>query len=90
MKLLYCKRCHDIFRLFFARQDCGCGAVSGAYLDNERVEYSGPAVPLGIANSSFGAAVESQPASGDGKVFDAFVIPKQCDTFVKVDDEQVS
>ncbi len=87
MKLLYCRICEDVFRLRYVPRKCLCGHTSGRYVDSQRAEYSGlMATPVGFANSSFEDAFENRPESGQGKVFEAFVIPKQCDTFVKVDD----
>ncbi len=85
MKLLYCGRCHDIFALF-PRQEkrCECRASRGAYLDDFiHAWYCGPCVPLGIDTMSFLEAIEDQPDQGGGRTFEAFVIPRECPTFVK-------
>jgi hypothetical protein len=87
MKLLFCKNCQDVIRLQQEEtRTCKCGKVSGKYLDELNAIYSGDdAVPMGIANGSFVEALHNQPEDGWGEVFTAFVIPKNCYTFEKVD-----
>lgn len=87
MKLLFCNSCNDTFRLFVdTPKTCHCGATQGQYeADGLHAWYSGPATPLGFANSSFVAALGGQPDSGWGTPFTAFVIPKECPTFAKRD-----
>ena len=82
MKLLYCVECQDVIRLVKEERKCSCGKVSGKYLDKLHAEYSGEeAVPIGFDNSSLIKAIQSQPDTGRGRRFDAFVIAKDCDTF---------
>jgi hypothetical protein len=83
MKLLYCKECHDIFSLSLELKSCTCGKSKGKYTDNFNARYSGPCIPLGIDNNSFRLALNNQPNSGQGFDFEAFVIPKVCNTFIK-------
>lgn len=85
MKLIFCRSCSDLIRLreSIFEQWCKCGASSGRYIDHINAIYSGEAIPLGLLNNELVAAIENQPESGQGKVFTAFVIPKQCPTFKK-------
>ena len=84
MKLLMCKNCGDIFNLDYQEKYCKCKGVKGKYLDNLNAEYPGSdAVPLGFANNSISVAINNQPLNGMGYNFNAFVIPKKCDTFIK-------
>ena len=85
MKQLFCDNCHDIFRLTEDIKTCECGKVSGQYYsDRITAWYKGEdAVPLGIANSTFVKALKNQPNKGAGFEFTAFVIPKECETFIK-------
>lgn len=84
MKLLFCKKCSDVFRLFDDLRVCACGETSGRYLNNLDAIYGGShAIPLGFVNDSFAEAITGQPESGLGRRFDAFVIPKTCFTFQK-------
>lgn len=85
MKLIFCTECHDIVKLTLETRSCKCGLCSGKYLNDVVAEYSGPAVPLGIDNSSFAEALRTQPRWGMGRVFTGFVIPKVCNTFKKLD-----
>ena len=84
MKLLFCRSCGDIFRLRYAEKQCECGQTKGRYLNREDAEYSGEhAVPMGIGNYALDNAIRNQPKEGEGKRFDALVIPEICNSFVK-------
>lgn len=84
MKLLLCKTCQDVIRLFAEERQCKCGAVRGRYVDDVNSVYSGDsAVPLGFSNSSLVSAMHNQPNSGLGRRFDAFVIPRNCPSYNK-------
>lgn len=79
MKLLWCPSCHDVLRLYPGPwRRCQCGRSAGRY-DAAGIEgsYSGEAVPLGIVNDSFAAAIRNRPDSGRGERFTAFVIPRE-------------
>lgn len=90
MKLLFCSICHDVFRLDHDARECHCGLVGGKYVDDLNAEYYGKdAIPLGFANETFAEAVCNQPHAGMGERFTAFVIPKECDTFKKVNKEDL-
>lgn len=86
MKLLYCNACGDLVVLNHRPRSCRCGHTSGRYLDDLNAVYTGDAVPIGFANPSFLQALKSQPEMGWGLVFEAFVIPRVCPTFVRVED----
>ena len=85
MKLLFCKSCADVFRLYVDHpKTCHCGKTRGQYeTDGLHAWFRGPAIPLGFANPSFLEAISNQPESGWGREFTAFVIQKDCDTFIK-------
>ena len=86
MKLIYCPGCHDVVKLARDRRDCECGACGGFYKDDGlNAIYVGPAIPLGFANNTLVKAIENQPDEGKGECFVAFVIPKSCSTFRKVE-----
>lgn len=87
MKLLFCKNCHDIFNLKVSiEKSCMCGKTKGMYIDKIHAQYSGEfAVLLGINNYSFLKAIQKLPDKNIGNVFEAFVISKNCETFVKKD-----
>lgn len=83
MKLIFCPDCGDIRALYTVeiKIECGCGKSSGIVSqDGLHATISGNAVPLGIHNREFMQALRQRPASGMGKEFLAFVIPKQCHT----------
>jgi hypothetical protein len=87
MKLVLCRKCQDIFKLDFNLRRCKCEECWGKYLpDGLNAIYGGIyAVPLGMANGSLVDAVKEQPAMGLGKKFEAFVIPRQCDTMKRME-----
>src|SRR5216684_593296 len=82
MKLLFCPSCQDVRKLLQTTVTCSCGASSGAYLDEVNAWIAGKAVPLGIANRSFGNALQHRPEEGWGCKFEAFVIPQKCQTIM--------
>jgi hypothetical protein len=85
MKLIYCPVCEDIVKLHRTLTTCQCGRSYGMYApDGYHAVYSGKAIPLELANSSFMFALNAQPESGNGQTFTAFMIPKKCPTFKKV------
>ena len=86
MKLLFCRGCGDVFNLGYKMKTCSCGKTYGKYIDNLNAIYSTneEAVPVGFSNPDFVHAIKNQPDKDYyGKRFEAFVIPKQCPTFVK-------
>lgn len=82
MKLLLCTECGDIFNLSYEVRQCTCGKTSGKYIDNLNAEYYG-GTPLGFDNRTLVEAIKQQPNDGLGRNFTAFVIPKQCKTFIR-------
>lgn len=86
MKLIYCPSCHDIRKLHFTLTTCRCGKSFGQYAaDGLYAFYGDRAVPLGIENKSFLQAIQNSPEGpGLGEKFEAFVIPRICDTFRRV------
>ena len=80
MKLIYCPHCGDILRLYFTARSCRCGKAGGYYRDRLNATITGNAIPLGFDNASFVAALIERPDDGAGRVFQAFIIPKKCDT----------
>jgi len=80
MKLIYCPQCGDILKLGYEWVDCLCGMSWGKYVDRINAVVSCNCIPLGFRNDSFTMAVRKQPKKGMGRRFEAFVIPKTCDT----------
>jgi len=89
MKLILCRNCGDVFKLDYKVRACKCGACKGQYLpDGLHAEYT-DGIPLGFANDSLMESLQRQPRVGWGEPFQAFVIPRHCDTMVLVHDLQV-
>lgn len=85
MKLILCKNCSDVIRLFEEVRHCKCGRTGGKYLNDVESEYWGEdAMPIGFANPSLLQALRGQPEKGKGREFKAFIIPKDCPTMKKV------
>jgi hypothetical protein len=88
VKLLFCPACQDVIK-FGTREKgkryCACGASYGYYLDSVNAVVGGKGVPLGFANSSLAHALINRPEEGNGRKFEAFVIPKECPT-IEVED----
>lgn len=90
MKLIFCKHCEDIYRLFKSEeyQFCKCGKSGGKYIDDKNAVYfekeENMSIPLGFNNYSFLFAINHQRFEGDGNKFESFVIPKKCESFVKI------
>lgn len=84
MKPVMCLLCQDVFKLDYKIRECKCGDSWGYYEeDGLHAVYGGAdAVPLGIANESLASAIRYRPSEGIGRTFDAFVIPKNCDTML--------
>ena len=81
MKLIFCLACSDLVALRVGvKRTCFCGKSWGEYLDDSIAKIGGRALPVGFLNKSFVHAVKYQPEGGQGKTFEAFVIPKHCPT----------
>ena len=86
MKLVFCKLCQDVVRLQEYNRACKCGESGGGYTDDLYAYYWGFAIPLGFSNPSLVDALKNQPESGMGLRFEAFVIPKDCETMTWLPD----
>jgi hypothetical protein len=85
MKLLFCNDCLSVFSLSpNIIKKCDCGNSEGKYSDNLNAVYKGNCIPLGFHNTEFINALKTQPKSGWGSDFKAFVIAKECETFKKI------
>ncbi len=83
MKLIYCPKCKDVFRLFFKHRSCKCGESGGYYEpDGLTAVINGKGIPIGFTNEGFALAIKNRPDEDifGGFLFDAFVIPKKCET----------
>lgn len=77
MKLIFCPHCHDVRKLHYEVVSCRCGKSSGQYLaDGVQARVMGDAIPLGILNSSFVAAIKARPEDGMVERVESFVIPR--------------
>lgn len=87
MKLLLCLQCEDVFKLRLnEHKTCKCEKCGGMYVDNlNAIYYGNKVIPIGFDNFSLAPAIKQQPEMGKGKNFEAFVIPKQCSTMVKLE-----
>ena len=83
MKLICCTVCQDILSLGNLIKHCGCGESSGRYVGKLHAEFSGPCIPIGIANIAFVDAIRCPTATD----MTAFVIQKRCDTMQRIGPE---
>lgn len=84
MKLLLCLNCSDVIKLDLEERKCKCGETKGKYLDNINAVYSGEtAIRLGIDNRSLSLSLLLENKGKRGVRFESFLIPENCDTFVK-------
>lgn len=80
MKLLFCKKCQDVFKLHKGKMfECLCGKSKGYYLQDESALISGECIPVGFANSSFADAINNRKKV-KSETFEAFIIPEKCKT----------
>ena len=87
MKLVFCPKCQDVFKLHPGPdRSCACGHSTGGLFDDLNGWYKG-GIPLGMANRSLTEAITEQTKSGLGPDFKAFVIPEKCDTLDNRNDE---
>lgn len=53
MKLLYCPRCEDVFKLSLKKvRQCDCGMVKGRYINHLLAETNGKGIHIAIGNGS--------------------------------------
>ena len=57
MKLLFCPKCFDVFKLTLKPRSCDCGEVKGQYIDNINAEVNGKGFSLAIGNGSLVGAI---------------------------------
>lgn len=90
MKLLFCLKCHDLFRLIEEPRTCLCGETRGQYIDDLNAIYSGPAITLGINNTEFAKCIRRRQDHPNDELprhllnFPAFVIQNNCETFKRI------
>lgn len=92
MKLIFCRKCQDLFRLYNqAWRKCVCGDSGGRYVDDQNAEISGAfAIPVGFHVDEFATAIKHQPFEGPGTTFTAFVIPSRCHTIRYIEKRKFS
>jgi hypothetical protein len=88
MKLVVCQACNDVFKLGRNREAkyCDCGLCGGYYEEDglNAVYWGEFAIPIGFNNRDLVEKIGNQPKKGNGLVFEAFVIPKECPTMQKI------
>lgn len=61
MKLLFCPKCQDLFRLDFELKTCKCGEVKGMYTGKTLSETNGKGLCLAIDNNDILRVLRSGP-----------------------------
>jgi hypothetical protein len=91
MKLVFCDKCQDLFRLTKRTRRCTCKNSGGKYRkDGLHAEVFGDAIPLGIHNRYFLEALRARPKTGMGNDFNAWVIAEECPTITVVEDPKLA
>lgn len=78
MRLLHCKSCGDVVRLFKSDEDrhCFCGRTFGRLLPTYHPFHEGDGIVLGVNERNLAKAIAQQPMAGNGPRFYAYVMPK--------------
>jgi hypothetical protein len=85
MKLILCKQCNDIVRLFSEIRTCRCKKSAGVYLNDLDAVYSGEfCIPLGIDNTSMTKAIHRRDSVLYDNLIHAFVVHDYSETFKRV------
>ncbi len=59
MKLLFCPRCHDLFKLSMKLKSCNCGMCKGKYINDSEAVTNGQGISVAIGNGSLLSAIEN-------------------------------
>jgi len=73
MKLLFCDKCDDLFKLGFELRSCSCGYVKGKYIDSLNAEVNGNGYSLAIGNGSLTDAMYNFDKTNPNLTRDFFV-----------------
>ncbi len=85
MKLIFCKKCTELFSLSRDFKRCKCGHSGGRYFNDRNAEITGECVSIEINNLSFVDAIKSDDRNKDkGTRFDAFIISDDCETINRI------
>jgi len=57
MKLLFCHKCYDLFKLDIELRSCKCGYVKGKYINEVQAEVNGNGYSIAIGNGSLIEAI---------------------------------
>lgn len=80
MKLMFCPKCHDVFKLDEEFRACKCRWAWGRYLSDGVHAKVGGGMPMGIDNGSLVSAIKEWRRSRKGKRITAFTIEIPCAT----------
>ena len=81
MKLAFCPRCQDAFKLDRLMRQCKCGASKGYYEDRKNATVFGAAIPFCVGWTSFSKAIKNRPVRRfRGETFEAWIPPIECET----------
>lgn len=83
MKLIFCPKCQDVLKLQKFKRECMCRKSWGGYTDEVNAAIGGEAIPIGFGNNSFKDAIRMKPRDTRSVKFNAFVIPKKCESIKK-------
>lgn len=87
MKLLFCRRCQDVFKIIKIKKVCMCGSSEANYENERLVNTSGPSIVVGVENRSFFDAASEVATVKVGVEFNACVMPNNSKTINRVRNE---
>lgn len=91
MKLVYCPKCQDAFKLDYKIRTCKCGASKGIYKDSINAIIFGDSIPFCIGWSSFCKAIKNRPVDKfEGESFSAWIPPINSDSIIHERNKDVS
>ena len=73
MKLLFCPKCHDMFKLTHKHKSCECGEVTGNYINNTNAVTNGKGISVAIGNGSLKNAYYKLKFCGDEQSRDFYI-----------------
>ena len=67
MKLIFCDKCWDVFKLDYNERTCKCGKCSGRYINNSEAVVNGEGYSFAIGNGSLVDAIRKLIINSESK-----------------------
>ena len=91
MKLLFCIKCNDLFKISTRLKRCRCGECFGKYTANRHalISDSDDCMVVRISNTSFRLAINTFQSSGEGIDLKGTVIEKSDQTVHRIKEHEL-